>query len=457
MLVEEWPLSKITPYPGNARRIDKAAVTKMAASLDAYGARQPIVVDQAGVIVVGHRRLLAAAQLGWATFPVHVVADLDDAQLRAYRLLDNKSADDVAWDDALLAKELAALDELGEDLALTGFSDAELDALLADLDAPKPAKGKGKGKKAKVAAAEAPAKGSLVDTWGVPPFSVFDARQGYWQERKQAWIARGLDLGAGRGGEFGETYQMSETLKGGNTAAAKTGVSLFDPALCEILVRWFCPPKGVVLDPFAGGPVRGVVTGCLGRRYMGVDLRPDQNALNREQGKALCAGLPHQPEWIDGDSRNLRVLTGGQPADFVLTCPPYGDLERYSDDPRDLSAVDYDTFLPAYRAIIRAAVRQLRNDRFAAIVVGDFRDAKGLYRSFVADTIAGFALAGADLYNEAVLLTPAGSASLRAGKQFAASRKLVKTHQNVLVFVKGDPVKATEAVGPVDCAAEAAP
>lgn len=455
MQVEEWPLSKITPYPGNARKIDKAAVTKMAASLDAYGARQPIVVDKAGVIVVGHRRLLAAAQLGWATFPVHVATDLDDAQLRAYRLLDNKSADDVAWDEALLATELAALDDLGEDLALTGFSDAELDALLADLGAAPPAKGKkGKGKKAK-AAADAPAKGSLVATWGVPPFSVFDARQGYWQERRQAWIARGLDLGAGRGAGVGETYNLAGTLQ--DSTAAKTDVSLFDPALCEILLRWFCPPKGVVLDPFAGGPVRGVVAAALGRRYVGVDLRPEQNAANRAQAAAIAGADAPAPEWIDGDSRNLRVLTGGQPADFVLTCPPYGDLERYSDDPRDLSTLDYDAFLPAYRAILRAAVRQLRADRFAAIVVGDFRDAKGLYRSFVADTVAAFALAGAALYNEAVLLTPTGSAGQRANKQFGASRKLVKVHQNVLLFVKGDPVAATKAIGAVDGVAEAAP
>lgn len=95
-------------------------------------------------------------------------------------------------------------------------------------------------------------------------------------------------------------------------------------------------------------------------------------------------------------------------------------------------------------------MERLRSDRFACLVVGDVRDRKGIYRNFVAETIAAFLAAGAQLYNEAVLVTAVGSLSIRAGKQFASGRKLGKTHQNVLVFVKGDPRKAVQDCGPVE-------
>lgn len=91
----------------------------------------------------------------------------------------------------------------------------------------------------------------------------------------------------------------------------------------------------------------------------------------------------------------------------------------------------------------------LRQDRFACFVVGDIRDTKGLYRGFVSDTIAAFRDAGAHLYNEAILVTQSGSLPIRAGKGFEISRKLGKTHQQVLVFVKGDPKRATAACGAV--------
>ena len=231
-------------------------------------------------------------------------------------------------------------------------------------------------------------------------------------------------------------------------AAGASGTSIFDPVLCELAYRWFCPPGGLVLDPFAGGSVRGIVAGNLGRQYVGVDLRPEQIAANRAQADAIC-GDP-MPVWHEGDSLNLARIAEGVAADFVFSCPPYGDLECYSDDPRDLSTMNYGDFLVAYRAIIAAAVALLKPDRFACFVVGDIRDARGFYRGFPADTIRAFEDAGARLYNEAVLVTAVGSLPIRVRKQFETSRKLGKTHQNVLVFCKGHPRRATDAVGPVE-------
>ncbi len=235
---------------------------------------------------------------------------------------------------------------------------------------------------------------------------------------------------------------------------ASTGTSIFDPVLCELAYRWFCPPGGAVLDPFAGGSVRGIVASKLGRPYTGIDLRAEQIDANRAQAEQIC-GDP-MPRWVCGDSREIVPTLAKQGIapqfDFVFSCPPYADLEVYSDDPRDLSTLEYDEFRAAYAKIIAGACALLKPDRFACFVVGDVRDRQGFYRNFPGHTIEAFEAAGLRLYNEAILVTAVGSLPIRAGKQFAASRKLGKTHQQLYVFCKGDPRKATEAVGEVEFA-----
>lgn len=163
------------------------------------------------------------------------------------------------------------------------------------------------------------------------------------------------------------------------------------------------------------------------------------------------------PDWRVGDARDIGALCEGEEADLIFTCPPYADLERYSDDPRDLSTLDYPAFREAYRDIIAKACALLKPDRFAVVVVGEVRDALGNYYDFIGDTVQAFRDAGLAYYNEAILVTAVGSLPIRAGKVFTASRKLGKTHQNVLVFCKGDPRKAVAACGPVDIAEDLFP
>lgn len=260
-------------------------------------------------------------------------------------------------------------------------------------------------------------------------------------------------------GGVNKTPELAASIIGDGDGVANmaTGTSVFDPVLCELAYRWFCPPGGSVLDPFAGGSVRGIVASKLGRRYLGIDLRPEQVAANEAQAVRLCE--EPRPEWLVGDSRV--VLAEGLPPgefDFVFSCPPYGDLEVYSDDPRDVSTMPYPAFLEAYRTIVAGSIARLRADRFACFVVGDLRDRAGFYRRFVSDTEQAFEDAGARLYNEAILVTALGSLQIRVGVMFEAARKLGKTHQNVLVFCKGDPRAATEAIGVVECGdPEAAP
>ncbi len=239
-----------------------------------------------------------------------------------------------------------------------------------------------------------------------------------------------------------------EWATGTGTENMATGTSIFDPVLCELAYRWFCPPGGQVLDPFAGGSVRGIVASKLGRRYLGVDLRAEQVAANEEQARAICD--EPLPVWLAGDSRNLVEMVGAVPqADLIFSCPPYGDLEVYSDDPLDLSTLDYPAFRQAHAEIIAQACSLLLPDRFACFVVGDFRDRAGMYRNFPAHTIDAFEAAGCRLYNDAILVTALGSLPIRVGRQFTTARKLGKTHQNVLVFCNGDPQVAAAAMG--DC------
>jgi hypothetical protein len=111
-------------------------------------------------------------------------------------------------------------------------------------------------------------------------------------------------------------------------AATVTGTSIFDPVLCELAYRWFCPPGGLVLDPFAGGSVRGIVAAKCGRRYTGIDLSERQCAANQVQAEAICAG-GEMPMWVCGDAANLAAGVDCA-ADFVFSCPPYGATLKFT-------------------------------------------------------------------------------------------------------------------------------
>jgi hypothetical protein len=523
--VEWWLLDRILPYARNAKTHDEAGVSQLAGMIREFGWTYPILVDEGGVILAGHKRKMACEVLGLEKAPVLVKAGLSNAQRQAYRIADNKTTENSAWDEGLLKIEIGELQELGFDLGLTAFAAGELEALLGvDEDPPEDPGAQSD-------------RATLAERFIVPPFSVLDARQGYWQDRKRAWLSLGIQSELGRGiadetlsaiapnetggspvpldrmangkspaRTFGQDLMRGEhtvgenrltwvagtkaredtdevsrkILQGGRgkvnpinkenipsyypkresgmsdeeiiaeytSGLTTSGTSIFDPVLCELAYTWFTPPGGAILDPFAGGSVRGIVAAYLGRKYTGVDLRAEQVDANRVQGAEIVPD--NLPVWIAGNS--LTDLPD-EPVDFVFSCPPYYDLEIYSEQPGDLSNVGtYADFLTDYRSIVAAAVARLRDDRFACFCVGDIRGKDGFYQNFVSDTIAAFQDAGATLYNEAILVTVLGSLPIRAGKQFSSGRKLGKTHQNVLVFCKGDWKKATQACGPVDVA-----
>lgn len=263
-----------------------------------------------------------------------------------------------------------------------------------------------------------------------PPVSVFDTKQGYWQKRKREWKEIGLQSETGR-----DDALMGNGLKrlAESWGMSLSGTSIFDPVLCEIVYNWYCPEGGIVLDPFAGGSVRGITAEMLGRHYIGIDLsqrQVDANQINADK-LGIC------PAWHCDDSRNMDAYIPDGSADLVFSCPPYHNLEKYSNHPLDLSNMSYDDFIIAYEDIIQKACNKLKNNRFAVFVVGDIRDGKGAYRDFLSETKRIFRQSGLCLYNESILLEQYGTAPMRAANNFAL-RKMTKVHQNVLVFYKGD-------------------
>lgn len=287
-----------------------------------------------------------------------------------------------------------------------------------------------------------PSKGVIADNFTLSPFSVLNAREGIWQSRKKRWLARGIE---GEIGRDAKSYNSQEwVVKAGikGNCIKQTGTSIFDPVLCELMYIWFCPKGGQIVDPFAGGSVRGLVAHLLDYKYWGCDLSEKQIKANHIQAKEITP--ENKPIWVHGDA--MKELIAAPKADFIFSCPPYGDLEVYSDGKEDLSTMPHNEFISAMEKIVYRCYTALNDNRFACFVVGDFRDKKGFYRNFVSDTISCFLKAGFQLYNEIILVTSVGSLPIRITKQFNASRKIGKTHQNILVFIKGDPKIATSEI-----------
>ena len=331
----------------------------------------------------------------------------------------------------------------------------------------------------------------LSDRFLVPPFSVLDTKQGYWQERKRNWVSLGIKSELGRGEKLtftidrnDEKFERYNNIKsafsGGSTSlngsaknmqkmafsmgggvVSKSGAekygrkpqqtSIFDPVVCELAYKWFSREGDWVLDPFAGGSVRGMIAGALGRYYVGVDLSELQIKANEQQYKDISEKYTDivKPTWINGDSTYISELTKGHKFDMIFSCPPYYNLEVYSDREEDLSCKStYKEFLVGYEDIIEKCCSQLNDDAFAIFVVGNVRDDKtGMYYDLSGDTVRAFQKAGLGYYNEGIIVNVAGTLPVRAPILFNRSRKLGKQHQQFLVFYKGNPKNIKDKFG----------
>jgi len=271
----------------------------------------------------------------------------------------------------------------------------------------------------------------LREKYGEVPVSILDTTTKHWINRKRKWIELGMKSELGREKLLGFSDTVNSNQGGDKN---KKGISVFDPTLTELMYNWFCPENGSILDPFAGGSVRGIIANYLNFKYTGVELRKEQVDSNREQALNIL-DVNNQPQWYVGDSE--KVIEDLQPKyDMIFSCPPYADLEVYSDLPEDLSNMKYEDFKVKYKSIIEKACYKLKDGGYAIFVVGEVRDKKGNYLDFVGDTRRYFMDVGLKYYNEMILKNNIGSAAIRVSRIFGASRKIVKVHQNVLCFKK---------------------
>lgn len=443
-------------------------VKEVAQSIRTNGQFRPIVVrpldDGKYQILAGHTTAAAMRSLGRSQMLATIV-QADDRQAERILLADNRTAQLADMDDELL---LELLEDHKEDLLGTGYTDADLEDLMKEPD-------------------PGGLRGSLVSRFGAPPLSVLSARGGEWQTRKRDWIRLGLQSELGREGELVYNTPQSKYINwylvknaaeqaAGHALSNETiikehadelqapggGTSVFDPALCELLIAWHSAVGQAIIDPWAGGAVRGIVSGAMGRRYTGIELQERQVDANRAQVSLVndavqagfgvggdTAGEPVEPTWIVGDSRKvLQDLPDGA-FDMALGCPPYYFLERYSDDPNDLSTMTPDEFDAAMADTLAEVSRVLRQDSFAVFIVGSVRAKDGSILDMRRCLENGGDRAGLALVNDAVLLTPVGSAASRAARSFESTRVLARVHQEVLVFVKGNRAAAAKRAGTV--------
>jgi hypothetical protein len=415
---EESP-DQLLANPLNWRIHTKLQQAVLTDELEGVGWVQTVTVNQrTGHMVDGHLRVELALTAGAPMVPVTYVDLSDSEEKRVLATLDPIGAMAMPDPDKL-DQLLQGIEEVGENTKKMLGDVAERAGLYDDAD-PK-----------------GPHLGALRDKFIVPPFTVLDARQGYWKQRKEAWKALGYDSAAGREG-LQDTANTSENKVSYLTGFGPAmGGSAFDPVLAELVYRWFNVPGGTVLDPFCGECTKGIVAASLGYEYTGVDVRKEQVVANAEQANKVGV----EPTFLHGDAAELaKVLPKRTKYDLVFTSPPYYDLEVYSKDEKDGSAfATYEGFMDWYTDIFKAAAAKLRDHRFLVVKVGDVRASAGGYRCFVADTIKRFCTdVGLHLFNEAVLVTPLGSLPIRVSGFFGKGRKLGKAHQNLLVFYKGD-------------------
>lgn len=273
--------------------------------------------------------------------------------------------------------------------------------------------------------------GSLQDKFVVPPFSILDTRQGYWKTRKRTWREMIGDVGESR-----ENTLDSET---GIMSTMNNGVSLFDPVLAEALCKWFTPNAGAkIYDCFAGDTQKGLVFGMCGFEFTGIELRQEQIDVNNAV-LSRFEELSVSVKYICDDGQNVLNHIAKDTQDLLFSCPPYYDLEVYSDKPNDASnQPTYEGFINILDNAYTNALQCLKDNRFAVIVVGDVRDKKGFYYDFTGDIKRIFARNGISLYNELIIVEPIGTLPQRVSR-YMINRKIGKCHQNVLVFFKGNP------------------
>ena len=282
----------------------------------------------------------------------------------------------------------------------------------------------------------------LKDRFGEVPFTLLDSRSGNWKKRKQKWLRLNIKSEVGRkdfnnstkANNFANMNNERYDIGGYHKLNSESGyASIFNPALAELLYNWFLSEGDEILDPFCGGPVRGIVANYLGFKYTGIDIRQEQIDSNREQCLQILP-INNQPQYYVGDS-SIVLNEFTKKFDCVFTCPPYVGLEVYSNLQGDISNMDYNNFVIKYTDIIQKAINKLKVGGWFIIVVGEVRGKDGYYLNFCGKTKDIIIEAGCKLYNEMIYITPIGAKAMTANR-LMKNKKIGKIHEFVYVFRK---------------------
>ena len=441
MQYEKIKITDIVPAEYNPRQISETEKQKLKNSLKEFGLVDPIVINlQNNHIIGGHQRfdaildqymldgeflselnLIRLGDIGW----VFTDTDLTVKSLEHEKALNialNKISGE--WDPEKLEEIFDDLNVNGFNVTLTGFDNLEITNLntttTTDLDEYKPV---GDLISKYTDENDTSEHGSLKRDYIQPPFSILKANTKDWLSLKKELRTEIGDNGESREEALGEGF----------------GVSIFDPVLALIILTWFTP-KGTsnVVDCFSGDSIIGAMSSRLGNNFTGIELRQEQVDLNNSRLKNTTS------KYICDDGCNILKHVPENTQDLLFSCPPYFDLEVYSDLPNDASNQEsYEDFINILDTAFTNSIKTLKDNRFAVIVAGDVRDKKGFYYPFTDDIKKIFRKAGMGLYNDIILADPIGSSALRARNTFK-NRKVVKVHQNVMCFFKGDPSKVKD-------------
>lgn len=406
--IEYMSTEQLKPYANNAKIHTAEQIEQIKKSIQEFGMNDPIAIWKNDEIIEGHGRLIACSELGIDQVPVIRLDDLTDEQRKAYMLVHNQLTMNTGFDIDVLNMELEDISEI--DMTDFGFEEPTIDV---DFDG---------------------ATSELSDDFIIPPFDIFDARSRRWLDRKATWNEKIGDIGQARAdAQAYEQKAFNNKKSYKRNGKMPTPTSILDPVLSEIILRWFAPHEGSkCFDCFAGDTVFGYVSASLGHDFTGIELRQEQVDFNTDRTKGLSC------KYICDDGRNVadHIEAGSQ--DLLFSCPPYYNLEVYSDLEDDASNQEsYDDFYKILDDAFTNAIKCLKDNRFAVIVAGDIRDKDGAYYNFPNDVINTFKRNGMVLYNNIKLLTPIGTAQIRA-RRYMQSRKTAHIYQDVLVFYKGD-------------------
>lgn len=405
MIIEKVKIGKLVMNPNNPRTIKDDKFKKLVKSIKEFPEMlqaRPIVVDEDMIVLGGNMRTKACISAGLDEVYIIRFENLSEEKKKEFIVKDNVGYGE--WDFDLL------LEDWNRDELIEWGMDVPKYNPIEDL------------------------KSKLSDRFILPPFSILDTRGGDWSSRKKIWNEYLKEDGESR----------EDTLASGNCVMGNQSVSLFDPVIAEVIFHWFAPENSNIIDPFAGDIRKGAVAGFLKHNFTGIELREDQWKVNKKQLQRLEL---ENVKYICDSGENILKHVEEKSQDLLFSCPPYYDLEQYSKMENDASNQEtYEDFIKILDVSFSDGIKSLKDNRFAVVVVGDLRNKNGYYYNFHEDIKFIFNKSGMLLYNELILVESAGTAAMRAN-QLMKNRKIVKTHQNVLVFYKpGEELPKIESV-----------